>query len=99
MATIEFDIVRRRVATQLVSGFGSNLQALIDATAGPSYGVRISAVAAARADIEALVLASRDGVHPFLCRVAAFATRAGLNPPLARPVAAHTPARAGLAIL
>ena len=53
----------------LVSGTGSNLQALIDATADPAYGVRILAVGADRTDIGALRRAESAGIPTFVCRV------------------------------
>ncbi|MBE3075023.1 MAG: hypothetical protein IMZ75_08755, partial [Actinobacteria bacterium] len=60
----------------LVSGGGTNLQALIDATANSAYGVRIAAVGADRDDIEGLARARRAQIPTFVCRVADFATRA-----------------------
>jgi phosphoribosylglycinamide formyltransferase-1 len=53
----------------LVSGTGSNLQALIDATADPAYGVRILAVGADRTDIDALRRAEAAGIPTFVCQV------------------------------
>jgi phosphoribosylglycinamide formyltransferase-1 len=53
----------------LVSGSGTNLQALIDATADPAYGVRIVAVGADRTDIAALRRAEAAGIPTFVCRV------------------------------
>jgi phosphoribosylglycinamide formyltransferase-1 len=75
----------------LVSGSGSNLQALIDASADPSYGVRIAAVGADRGDIEGLARAQRAGIPTFVCRVADFATRADWDAALASQVAAYSP--------
>jgi hypothetical protein len=46
----------------LVSGAGTNLQALIDAAADPAFGVRIAAVGADRGDIEGLSRADRAGI-------------------------------------
>lgn len=54
----------------LVSGTGSTLQALLDATADPSYGVVVAAVGADRAGCEGLRRAERAGVPTFVCRVA-----------------------------
>ena len=75
----------------LVSGGGTNLQALIDATADPAYGVRIAAVGADRDDIEGLARARRAGIPTFVCRVADFATRADWDAALASQVAEYRP--------
>jgi len=75
----------------LVSGGGTNLQALIDATADPSYGVRIAAVGADRDDIEGLSRARSAGIPTFVCRVADFATRAEWDTALTAHVAAYSP--------
>ena len=80
----------------LVSGGGTNLQALIDATADPAYGVRIEAVGADRDDIEALARARRAGIPTFVCRLSDFATRADWDAALAGLVAAYRP---GLVVL
>ena len=75
----------------LISGAGTNLQALIDATADPAYGVRIAAVGADRGDIEGLSRARRAQIPTFVCRVADFATRADWDAALATQVAAYRP--------
>lgn len=75
----------------LVSGCGTNLQALIDATPDPAYGVRIAAVGADRDDIEGLARARRAGIPTFVCRVADFATRQDWDVGLASQVAAYQP--------
>jgi phosphoribosylglycinamide formyltransferase-1 len=75
----------------LVSGAGTNLQALIDATADPAYGVRIAAVGADRDDIEGLSRARRAGIPTFVCRVGAFASRAEWDAALTSQVAAYSP--------
>jgi len=75
----------------LVSGGGTNLQALIDATADPAFGVRIAAVGADRDDIEGLTRARRAGIPTFVCRVADFATRADWDAALASHVAVYRP--------
>jgi phosphoribosylglycinamide formyltransferase 1 len=75
----------------LVSGSGTNLQALIDATTDPAYGVRIAAVGADRDDIEALSRARRAQIPTFVCRVADFATRAEWDLELTSQVAAYSP--------
>jgi phosphoribosylglycinamide formyltransferase 1 len=75
----------------LVSGAGTNLQALIDAAADPAYGVRIAAVGADRDDIEALARARRGGIPTFVCRVSDFAARADWDVALASQVAKYRP--------
>jgi phosphoribosylglycinamide formyltransferase 1 len=75
----------------LVSGAGTNLQALIDACDDPAYGVRIAAVGADRDDIEGLSRARRAGIPTFVCRVGDFATRADWDAALAAQVAAYRP--------
>src|SRR5450759_719205 len=68
----------------LVSGCGTNLQALIDAAADPAVG-------ADRDDIEGLARARRAGIPTFVCRVADFATRGDWDAALASQVAAYHP--------
>jgi phosphoribosylglycinamide formyltransferase-1 len=80
----------------LVSGYGSNLQALIDAAADPAYGVRIAAVGADRDGIEGLSRARRAGIPTFVCRAADYATRAQWDAALTSQVAAYRP---GLVVL
>ncbi|MEJ7833123.1 MAG: phosphoribosylglycinamide formyltransferase [Nocardioides sp.] len=53
----------------LVSGSGTNLQALLDACADPAYGATVVAVGADRDDIEALSRAERAGIATFVHRV------------------------------
>jgi hypothetical protein len=50
----------------LVSGAGTNLQALLDACADPAYGARVVAVGADRDGIEGLARAERAGVPTFV---------------------------------
>ncbi len=59
----------------LVSGSGTNLQALLDACADPAYGARVVAVGADRDDIEGLARADRAGVPTFVRKVGQFASR------------------------
>jgi phosphoribosylglycinamide formyltransferase-1 len=75
----------------LVSGSGTNLQALLDACADPSYGARVVAVGADRTGIEGLARAERTGVHTFAHRVADFGTRRDWDVALTRSVAAYQP--------
>ena len=59
----------------LVSGSGTLLQALIDASLDPAYGVSILAVGADRDDIEGLRRAQRAEIDTFVCRVRDFPDR------------------------
>jgi len=74
----------------LVSGSGTLLQALIEATADPAYGVRIAAVGADR-PCTGLERAEQAGIATFVCRVADFADRAAWDVALAEQVAAAAP--------
>lgn len=59
----------------LVSGTGTNLQALLDACADASYGAAVVAVGADRIGIEGLARAERAGIPTFARRVADYPTR------------------------
>jgi len=59
----------------LVSGAGTNLQALLDACASASYGARVVAVGADRGGIAALARAEAAGIPTFTLRVRDFPTR------------------------
>ncbi|MCB0909845.1 MAG: phosphoribosylglycinamide formyltransferase [Nocardioidaceae bacterium] len=61
----------------LVSGTGTNLQALIDACADPAYGATVVAVGADRDGIEGLARAERAGIPTFVREVGQFETREG----------------------
>lgn len=75
----------------LVSGSGTNLQALLDAAADPAYGAEVVAVGADRPAITGLERAERAGVPTFVRRVADFDDRAAWDADLARTVAEHEP--------
>ncbi|MFJ7249663.1 phosphoribosylglycinamide formyltransferase [Kitasatospora sp. NPDC098652] len=75
----------------LVSGSGTNLQALIDAAADPAYGAVIVAVGADRDGIAGLERAERAGLPTFVHRVKDFADRADWDRALTASVAAHQP--------
>ncbi|HEY7722674.1 MAG TPA: phosphoribosylglycinamide formyltransferase [Pedococcus sp.] len=76
----------------LVSGSGTNLQALIDASADPAYGVRILAVGADREGIAGLTRAQHAGIPTFVCRVADHEDRTAWDAALADAIDAYTPA-------
>ncbi len=75
----------------LVSGSGTNLQALLDACADPAYAAEVVAVGADRDDIEGLARAERAGVPVFVERVRDHADRAAWDAALTDAVAAHRP--------
>jgi phosphoribosylglycinamide formyltransferase-1 len=75
----------------LVSGVGSNLQALIDASQDPAYGAAIVAVGADRADIEALGRAERSGIPTFIVELADFDSRADWDVALTEAVSGFDP--------
>jgi len=75
----------------LVSGGGTNLQALLDASADPSYGATVVAVGADRDDIEGLARAERAGVPTFVQRLGEHADRAAWDKALTEAVRDHGP--------
>ncbi len=75
----------------LVSGSGTNLQALLDAAADPAYGADVVAVGADRDGIEGLVRAERAGIPTFVHRVKDFADRAAWDARLTASVSSYTP--------
>ncbi|MEV1143701.1 phosphoribosylglycinamide formyltransferase [Micromonospora sp. NPDC049799] len=75
----------------LVSGSGSNLQALLDATADPAYGARVVAVGADRDGIRGLDLAAAAGVPTFVDRVRDHPAREDWDKALTAHVAEHEP--------
>lgn len=75
----------------LVSGAGTNLQALLDAAADPAYGAQVVAVGADREGIEGLARAERAGVATFVERVADHPDREAWDRALADAVTAHDP--------
>jgi hypothetical protein len=78
----------------LVSGSGTNLQALLDeiaATGAEAYGAEIVAVGADREGIEGLARAERAGIPTFVCKVKDHGTREEWDLALAEAVAAHRP--------
>lgn len=75
----------------LVSGSGSNLQALLDACADPGYGAEVVAVGADRPTAGGLARAETAGVPTFVARLADFPDRADWDRALTERVAAHRP--------
>jgi phosphoribosylglycinamide formyltransferase-1 len=75
----------------LVSGAGTNLQALLGACAQESYGATVVAVGADRTGIEGLARAERAGVPVFAHRVDDFASREAWNSALTSSCASYGP--------
>jgi phosphoribosylglycinamide formyltransferase-1 len=75
----------------LVSGAGTNLQALLDACASESYGARVVAVGADRDAIAALDRARAAGVATFTLRVRDFPAREDWDRALTRACADFQP--------
>lgn len=75
----------------LVSGSGSNLQALLDATADEAFGARVVAVGADRDGIAALDRARAAGAPTFVLRVKDFPDRAAWDRALADACAEFAP--------
>ena len=75
----------------LVSGSGTNLQALLDAGADPAFGARVVAVGADRDDIEGLARAERAGIPTFVKKVGQFSTREHWDRAMVDTVAAFEP--------
>jgi formyltetrahydrofolate-dependent phosphoribosylglycinamide formyltransferase len=59
----------------LISGTGTNLQALLDATADSSFGAQVVAVGADRSGIAGLARAQAAGIPTFTCRVSDYPAR------------------------
>jgi phosphoribosylglycinamide formyltransferase-1 len=75
----------------LVSGGGTNLQALLDASQDPSYGATVVAVGADREGIEGLERAERVGLPTFVHKVGQFTSRGHWDNALTDTVAAFEP--------
>ncbi len=75
----------------LVSGTGTNLAALLDACADPSYGARVVAVGADRHGTLAQERAEAAGLPTFVHRVADHPSREDWDAAMAGTVASHEP--------
>lgn len=75
----------------LVSGAGTNLQALLDACADPAYGAAVVAVGADRDGIEGLSRAERAGVPTFVHRLKDHGSREEWDRALTEAVASYEP--------
>ncbi len=75
----------------LVSGSGTLLQALLDASARPDYPAEVVAVGADRAGVAGLARAERAGLPTFVEAVAEYPDRPAWNDALTDAVAQHRP--------
>ena len=75
----------------LVSGAGTNLQALLDATSDPAYGARVVAVGADRDGTLGVDRADRAGIPTFVRKVGQFTSREHWDRAMADTVAAFEP--------
>jgi phosphoribosylglycinamide formyltransferase-1 len=75
----------------LVSGSGTNLQALLDATAEPAYGARVVAVGADRDGIAGLERAAEHDVPRFVHKVSDYPSRADWDVALTDCVVGYRP--------
>lgn len=75
----------------LVSGEGTNLQALIDACRDEAYGARVVAVGADRSGINGLNRAERVGIPTFVHRLSGYLAREDWDAALARTCAGYQP--------
>jgi phosphoribosylglycinamide formyltransferase 1 len=75
----------------LVSGAGTNLQALLDACADPGYGATVVAVGADRDSITALDRAKAADIPTFTVKVGDFPTRGDWDQALARACERYGP--------
>lgn len=75
----------------LVSGAGSNLQALLEACADPSYGAAVVVVGADRDGIRALDVAAAAGVPSFVERIGDYTARADWDEAVTGRIASYDP--------
>ena len=75
----------------LVSGSGTNLQALLDATQDPGFGATVVAVGADRDGIEGLTRAERAGVPTFVEKLGDYPDRLSWDRAMTKAVEAFDP--------
>ena len=75
----------------LVSGEGTNLQALIDASRDPGYGAQIVAVGADRPGINGLARAQKAGIPTFTVRLPSYPNREDWDQALTEQCAQYAP--------
>lgn len=75
----------------LVSGSGTNLQALLDACEDPAYGAKVVAVGSDRFDVEGLARAERVGIPTFVKQLSQHDSRDAWDLALRRSVEGFEP--------
>jgi phosphoribosylglycinamide formyltransferase-1 len=75
----------------LISGTGSNLEALLEACGDPDYGAEVVAVGADRDGIRGLKIAAAAGVPTFVVELTQYPSRADWDRALTDHVAAYDP--------
>ena len=75
----------------LVSGSGTNLQALLDACADPAYGCEVVAVGSDKPAVGGLARAEAAGVEWFVVPFADYADRSDWDTAVAKAISAHDP--------
>jgi phosphoribosylglycinamide formyltransferase-1 len=75
----------------LISGRGSNMEAIVRACASERWNARVAAVVSNRADAAGLAFARERGIATEVVDHRAFATRADFDVELARRIEAHWP--------
>lgn len=75
----------------LVSGTGSNLEALLEACAEPAYGAHVVAVGADRDGIRALDIAAAAGIPTFIVAPRDYADRSAWDAALAKAIDEYLP--------
>jgi phosphoribosylglycinamide formyltransferase-1 len=75
----------------LISGAGSTMRAVLEASADPACGARVVAVISDRADAAGLDIAAQAGVPTQVVALGGFADRAAWDAALADAIAAHEP--------
>jgi phosphoribosylglycinamide formyltransferase 1 len=85
------ELAERARLVVLVSGEGTNLQALIDACRDEDYGAQVVAVGADRDGINALARSERAGIPSFTVRLADYPGREEWDAALAAACAAYAP--------
>jgi len=80
----------RRIAI-LISGRGSNMEAIVDACAREGWNARVAAVVSNRADAAGLAFAAARGIATAVVDHRAFASREDFDAALAEAIDAHAP--------
>ena len=75
----------------LISGRGSNMQAIVRACAAEGWNARIAAVVSNRADAQGLTFAAEQGIATAVVDHRGFASREAFDAELARVIDAHAP--------